>query len=449
MYDLVVIGGGPGGYAAALQASELGGKVALVEAAALGGTCVNRGCIPTMVWLQAAERLRALRTAEALGITARVEGVDAGAVVARKEAVVEQIRAGMAGILEGREIHVVSGRAEVEAPGRVRVGDRVLEGRALVIATGSRSEIPAVEGLDQAATPAEAVPDLAEIPSSVLVWGGGPMDVEMAGLFRSLGAEVHLAAGPDGLLPREDDDTAARVAKALFDLGVRVHLNRALEAVRRSGDGWEAHLSGPGAEPVRVERVVTSARRAHSEGLGLEEVGVARAPDGSVRVNARLETSVPGIYAAGDVTGGWMLSHAATAMGRVAARNALGGSATFASHLVPRGIWGVPEVGSVGLTEEQAEEEGFEVAVGEFPYAANGLAAAQGEGEGAVKIVSERRCGEILGVHIVGKGATELLGEALLAIQLEATAGEWARGMRLHPTFSESLVEAARSALEG
>ena len=326
---------------------------------------------------------------------------------------------------------------------------RVIEGKAVVIATGSRAEIPAVEGLDKAATSSEAVLEMKKIPSSVLVLGGGAWQVEMAGLFCALGAEVHLAAGPEGLLPKEDDDTGARVAKALFDQGAQIHMHSGLDSVKKSGRSWEATLSGPNGETVNVEMVVVSSRRPNTEGLGLEGVGVQRNGDGSIRVNAQLETSVPGVYAAGDVTGGWMLSHAATAMGRVAAENAMGQRSTFSAHTVPRGIWGSPEVGSVGLTEEQAEEEGMAVLVGEFPYAVNGLAMARGEGEGAVKIVSESRCGEILGVHIVGAGATELLGEALLAIQLESTAGELAKGMRLHPTFSESVVDAARMLLGG
>lgn len=449
MHDLVVIGGGPAGYAAALRASELGAGVALVEAGELGGTCVNRGCIATMVWLKAAELLRGVRSAGAFGVRASVEGVDPAAVAARKRAVAGEIREGMGAVLGGRGIEVVRGEAVLEGPGRVRAAGRVLEAGAVVIATGSRPDLPAVEGLGPAATPAEALLDMERVPASALVLGGGPWDVEMAGILRALGAEVHLAPGPEGLLPREDADTGQRVAKALFDQGVRVLPGTWPGRVEARGGRWGVFLTGPRAAEIEVEAVVVGARAPRTAGLGLEAAGVDLDGSGAVRVDGRLATSAPGVYAAGDVTGGRMLSHGATAMGRVAAENALGGSRTFPELRVPRGIWGLPEVGSVGLGEEEAEEEGIDVVLGEAAYTANGLAVARGETEGAVKIVADGCTGEILGVHIVGPGATELVGEAVLAMDLEATVAELARGIRLHPTFSEALVDAARAALGG
>jgi len=234
------------------------------------------------------------------------------------------------------------------------------------------------------------------------------------------------------------------VAKAFFDQGVEV-LQGPLAEVRRAGERWAVGTSGAKARTVDVDRVVVCGRRPNTSGLGLDAAGVAIEPDGSIRVDGRLETSAKGVYAVGDAAGGWMVSHAASAMGNVAAENAMGGSAAFRADLVPRGIWGLVEVGAVGISEEEAEDRGLEVEVGDYPYAVNGLAMAEDRVEGSVKIVADARYGEILGVHVVGARATELVGEAVLAMQLEVTAQELGRSIRLHPTFSEVLVDAARA----
>jgi dihydrolipoamide dehydrogenase len=214
--------------------------------------------------------------------------------------------------------------------------------------------------------------------------------------------------------------------------------------VEKSDGQFTAGLAGPEARSVEAAHVIVAARKPNIAGLGLEDAGVVVSEDGAVSVSDALETSAAGIYAIGDVTGGWMLSHAASAMGVTAAENAMGQDNAFPFHLIPRGIWTFPQVGAVGLTEEEAEKQGHDVEIGDFPYSINGLAMARDEVDGAVKIVTEAEHGEILGVHIVGAGATELVGEAVLALQLECTADELAHTLRMHPTFSEAMMDAGR-----
>jgi len=236
------------------------------------------------------------------------------------------------------------------------------------------------------------------------------------------------------------------VAQALREQGVEVVTRSSLKSLKKKKGGFACELAGPKERTVEVARVLVSSRRPNTADIGLDQLGMKSNDDGSIWVSERLETSVSGVYAIGDCTGGWMLSHASSSMAVTAAENAMGRSGKFPFHLIPRGSWTSPEVGSVGLSEEEAEKQGLEVETGIFPYSINGLAAARNEVDGAVKIVSDAKYGEILGVHIVGGGATDLVGEAVLAMQLECTTREFARSIRIHPTFSEAVVDAARDA---
>ncbi|UCF92411.1 MAG: dihydrolipoyl dehydrogenase [Desulfobacterales bacterium] len=448
MYDLVVIGGGPGGYAAAIRASQLGGQVALVEAAEIGGTCVNRGCIPSKVWQRTAYLLHQLRQAHEFGIQAEVQAVDLQAIVARKNGVAGDIRMGMEGLLGSNRVEIVRGRAVLQNAQEVDVEGTVLAARKIMIATGSCLDILDLPGLEEAALTTNQILELDRVPSSLLVWGGDHIQVEIASTLSVLGCKVHLISPQPRILPHEDHDTSQRIAQALREAGVEVLSRYTLEAVRPSANGCEALLTGPDERRLEVEKVLLAARKPNSAHLGLDQVGVKVDPDGAIAVNERLETSVPGIYAIGDVTGGWMLSHAASSMAVTAAENAMGQARKFPFNLIPRGIWTIPEVGAVGLSEEEAENKGFDVEVGDFPYAINGLAMARNAMSGAVKIVSEAQYGEILGVHIVGANATDLVGEAVLAMQLECTAKALAHSIRVHPTFSEAVVDAGRDAMQ-
>ncbi len=445
MYDVVVIGGGPGGYAAAIRASQLGGKVALVEAKEMGGTCVNRGCIPSKVWLRAAHLLHWIRNGHELGIKTQGPTVDFQAVVARKNGVANDIRMGMEGLLTNNRVEVVRGRAALNGPREVRVDGRTLQARKTIVATGSVLRIPDVPGIEEAAMTTDQALDMTALPGSLLIWGSaGPIEVEMASLLNTLGCKVILAFEGRRILPMEDGDTGQRLGQALREQGVELLPRLTLQRVQKQGTGFVAVLSGAEERRVEVERVLVSARKPNTAGLGLEEAGIRLDEEGFIKINDRLETTAAGVYAVGDVTGGWMLSHASSSMAVVAAENAMGKDRAFPPHLVPRGLWTIPEVGAVGLSEEAAEAKGLAVEVGDFPYAINGLAMARGEMTGAVKVISDGRYGEILGVHIVGGHATELVGEAVMAMQLEARVQELAYSIRVHPTFSESVVDAAR-----
>ncbi len=448
MYDVIVIGGGPGGYAAAIRASQLDGKVALVESAEVGGSCVNRGCIPTKIWLHAAHLLYGIRSADEFGIKASVQDLDFQKIVHRKNGVSGDIRMGMEGLLANNNVEMIRGWAVLKSPKEVDVKGSILEAKKIILATGSSLTAPDVPGLEEAALTTDQVLEMTDVPPSVLIWGAlGPIEVEMATLLNIFGCKVVLISESRRLLPREDGETSQRLAQGLREQGVEVLSRFTLESVQKSErGGYTCYLSGPEEQRVDVEKVLISFRRPNTANLGLEQLGIQLKEDDGIRVNEHLETSVEGIYAIGDATGGWMLSHASSAMAITAAENAMGKKRNFPFHLVPRGIWTIPEVGAVGLSEEEAEQQGLDVEVSGFPYSINGLAMSRNEMDGAVKIISDARYGEILGVHIVGAHATELVGEAVLAMQLEATARELAKSIRAHPTFSENVVEAARDA---
>jgi dihydrolipoamide dehydrogenase len=448
MHDVIVIGGGPGGYAAAIRASQLDGKVALVESAEVGGTCVNRGCIPTKIWLHAAHLLHKIRSAGEFGIKTSVQELDFQRIVQRKNGVSGDIRMGMEGLLANNNVEVIRGRAGLKSPKEVDVNGSIFEAQKIILATGSSLSAPNVSGLEEAVLTTDQVLEMAEVPSSVLIWGAlGPIEVEMATLLNIFGCKVILISESRRLLPKEDGETSQRLAQGLREQGVEVLPRFTLESVQKSGKGYRCNLSGPEEQTVDVEKVLISSRKPNTANLGLEPLGIQLKEDDGIRVDEQLQTSVDGIYAIGDATGGWMLSHASSSMAITAAENAMGHKRNFPFHLMPRAIWTIPEVGAVGLSEEEAEEQGLEVEVGGFPYSINGLAMARNEMDGAVKIISDARYGEILGVHIVGAHATELIGEAVLAMQLEATARELAKSIRAHPTFSENVVEAARDAV--
>jgi dihydrolipoyl dehydrogenase len=446
MYDVAVMGGGSGGYAAAIRAAQLGAKVVLIEAGNMGGTCVNRGCIPSKVWLRAADLHHRVRTGGTFGLKATDPEMDFTTIVERKNGVAAEIRMGMGALLQNNGVEIVEGRAVLNGPRTIGVEGREIEAGKIILATGSSLAEPDVPGLKTAALTTDQVLDMSEPPASILICGSGYIEVEMAHLLNTFGCKVTIAAETARILPKEDAETGQRMAQILRANGVEIIARGKLEAIQSVENGFLCTIGGKKVETVTVEKVLLSKRMPNTSHMGLENAGVELNDDSGIRVDAYLQTSVEGVYAIGDAAGGWMLSHGASSMAVFAAENAMGQANKYPFRLIPRCLWTVPQMASVGLSEDEAEDRGFDVETGSFPYSINGLAMVHNEVDGAVKIISDARYGEILGVHIIGTNATEIIGEAVVAMQLESTVQELARGIRVHPTFSEAVVEAARDA---
>lgn len=446
MYDVIVIGGGPGGYAAAIRAAQLGGKVGVVEADVIGGTCVNRGCIPTKVWSNTATAIRNIESLNELGLKAKIDAIDLQKIVERKNGVSNDIRMGMAGLLANNGVDVIEGLGEFVGAGEVKIAEKVFKTKKTIIATGSRLNIPEIPGLDKALLTTDEVLDIEKIPESVVVYGAGSIEIEMAILLHTFGSKVYVVTPNSRILPREDHDSSQRLTQALREIGIEFVIRSQLQSVEAQKNKFACCMSGKKSETILVEKVLCSPRIPNTGNFGADKAGILINDDAAVQVNAYLETTVPSIYAIGDATGGTMQSHAASAMGVVAAENAMGKNKKFPFHLIPRGTWAFPEVASVGLTEEQAEKQDLDIEIGDFPFSINGLSMARNQIDGSVKVITDTRYDEIVGVHIVGHNATELVGEAVLAMQLECTAAELASSIRVHPTLSEAIVDSARDA---
>ena len=327
------------------------------------------------------------------------------------------------------------------------VDGKALETKSVIIATGTSIHKPDIAGLDDTvAMTTDQVLEMTAVPSSVLVDGDGAVEVEMAFILNAFGAKVYMVTKGSRVLPSEDGTISQRLTKSLRDQGVEIIAKSQLSALEKSGNGYTAKLSGAEDKTVEVERYLVSTRKPNVD-LNLDPVGVKLSDDGFIAVDEGMKTSAANIYAIGDVTGGWQLSYAATCMGVVAAENAMGQSSTFNANLVPRAHWTIPEAASVVITEEEADDQDLDVEIGECPISVNGVAMAYGETDGTVKVIADSEYGEILGIHIVGSHATELIWGASVAMQMEATAEDLAYSLAVHPTFSETVAMAGQETM--
>ncbi len=449
--DVAIIGAGPGGYVAALRAAQLGAKATLIEKKYIGGVCLNEGCLPTKALLRSAEVLALARRAADFGVLVSEPKLDWSAVQARKAQVVQQLVDGVEVLLRKAGVDVLWGTARFVSPQALEVetaeGQQRVEAGSFVIATGSRPSPPPIPGLEGPdVIDHRGALSLEALPQSMAIIGGGAEGVEFACAFGTYGVEVTLIEMLPGLLPLMDADLGAALEWTLGQRGVNVLTASTVAAVESGSPGLVAVVETPdGEQRITAEKVLVCAgRRPNVEGLGLEAAGVRYERAGIV-VDEYLRSSVPHIYAIGDVIGGKMLAHVASREGEVAVANALGHAARIDRKTVPSCVFTDPEVASVGLGEAEARQQGYEVRVGKFPFNGNGKALVAGEPQGFVKVVSEAGLGEVLGLHVVGLHASDLILEGGLALTMEATLDEIEATIHAHPTLGEAVVEAAQA----
>jgi dihydrolipoamide dehydrogenase len=451
-FDLIVIGGGPGGYVAAIRAAQLGQRVALVERDNLGGICLNWGCIPTKALLKNASVVETIKHANDFGIQVEKFSADFGKAIDRSRVVSNRLVKGVEFLMKKNKIEVVKGDATLTARDRVEVkpDGRVLTAKNIIIATGARPvSIPGLPIDGKSVITSREALELRKLPSPIVIVGAGPIGMEFAYIYRAYGAEVTLVEMLPHLLPREDVEVSAEVEKAVKKLGINFRVNTKVESAEKIGDKVRLKVSSDGTiEEIDAQKVLVAISvRPNSETLGLEALGVEMTR-GAINVNDQMQTNVPGIYAIGDVTMKLPLAHVASHQGVIAAET-ITGKETHPLNLnnVPRCTYCAPQVASLGLTEAQAKEQGYDVRVGKFPFRANGKALGINEYEGFVKLVVDKKYGEILGAHLVGPEVTDLTGELSLAKSAELTPLEIAHAVHAHPTLTEVIAEAALDAM--
>ena len=449
-YDCIVIGSGPGGYVAAIRAAQLGKKTAVIEKDKVGGRCLNYACIPAKAVLRSADLLSEIRDAEEFGLKVSEVEIDYPAVQARRERVVSTLTGGVGGLFKKGGIDLIEGEATLGSSGSdgsvvVQVGDRELSAATVILAAGSiPRSIPGVE-LGGRVLGTEEAWALAELPARLAVVGAGASGAEIASGFARLGSEVLLLEALDRVLPSEDADISRLVERGLKRQGIGVHTSTPIESVQPSDTGVSFTYGGETAEVDYL--VIATGRGPDVQALGLDTAGVELDERGLIEVDGALRTSAPNVYAIGDLVAGPALAHKASEEGVVAAEDSAGLPTHPLAYIdIPRATFCTPNVGSFGLTEAQAREQGYDVVVGKVPYGAVGGGTVYGDRTGLVKLVGESKYGELLGGHIVGSRATELIQELVNVRALEGGYAEVARTIHGHPTLSEAVMEAGRAA---
>lgn len=446
-FDVVVIGGGPAGYVAAIRAAQVGGKVAVVEKSELGGTCLNRGCIPTKTFLKNAEIIEGIEMSSKRGIILENEKftIDMPKVISLKNEIVKTLTNGVQGLLKSNSIKIFKGVGKINKDKDVVInGEKVLRTNKIILAGGSKVgsvNIPGIES--KRVLTSDDILDLKELPKSLAVIGGGVVGVELGQAYLSFGSEVTVIEMMDRIVPGVDREASETLRKALEKKGMKILTSSKIKEIIDEGDKLRIKLEDK--EDVVAEKALLSIGRVPDlEAVGELDLEMER---GKIKVDKYMETSVKGVYAPGDINGIKMLAHAAFRMGEVAAENAiLGNHREIKLETTPSAIYTIPEVGMVGLTEEEAKEK-YDINVGKFAFVGNGRALASGDTTGFVKVIADKKYGEILGVHIVGQSAAEIINEASSLMAMEITVDEVIKTIHGHPTFSEALFEACADVL--
>ena len=441
-YDIVVVGGGPAGYYAAIRGAQLGGKVAIVEKSEFGGTCLNKGCIPTKTYLKNAEILDGLKIAAGRGINLASTNytIDMDKTVDFKNSVVKTLTGGVQGLLKANKVTIFNGLGQVNPDKTVTIGSETIKARNVILATGSkvsRINIPGIES--QLVMTSDDILDLRELPKSLAVMGGGVVGIELGLVYASYGVDVTVVEMADRIIPAMDREVSLELQKILAKKGMKIMTSVGVSEIVEGKNQLTLKLNN-GEEIVADRALLSIGRVPQLNGLENLDLEMDR---GRIKVNAYQETSIPGIYAPGDVNGTKMLAHAAYRMGEVAAENAMRGN-TRKAHLdfTPAAVYTHPEVAMCGITEEDARAKYGDVLVGRSSFAGNGRAIASNEAHGFVKVIADAKYHEILGVHIVGPAAAELINEASTIMENELTVDELLQSIHGHPTFSENMYEA-------
>lgn len=453
-YDIIILGSGPGGYVAAIRASQLGLKVAIIEKENLGGICLNWGCIPTKALLKSAQVFDYLKHASDYGITVSQFDKDFNAVIQRSRGVAEGMSKGVQFLMKKNKIDVIEGFGKVK-PGK-KIDVKSADGKTteysadhIIIATGARSrELPNLPQDGKKVIGYRQAMNLPQQPKSMIVVGSGAIGVEFAHFYNSMGTEVTIVEFMPNIVPVEDEDISKQMERSMKKAGVKIMTNASVERIDTSGDGVKAFVkTAKGEETLEADILLSAVGiKTNIENIGLEEVGIATDRD-KILVNDFYQTNIPGYYAIGDVVMGQALAHVASAEGITCVEKIAGLHVDKIDYgNIPGCTYASPEIASVGLTEKQAKEKGYELKIGKFPFTASGKAKAAGTPDGFVKVIFDAKYGEWLGCHMIGAGVTDMIAEAVVARKLETTGHEIIKSIHPHPTMSEAIMEAAADA---
>lgn len=450
-FDVIVIGGGPGGYVAAIRAAGKGAKVALIEATGLGGTCLNRGCIPSKTLIANADVLRKIKESKNFGITVDSFSFDFAAMKERKDKVVEKLRKGVEGLVAANKITLFQGYGKFLSENEVKVvngSDALLKGKKIIIATGSEPKpLPSIPFDHKLIHDSTSLLDLTTLPKKVVIVGGGVVGCEFASLYHEFGSDVTIVELLPNILSTEGKNISDALAASFRKKGIKVETSVSVVKVEKKE--WLATLHLSDGRTLDSDCVLISVgRKLNTDNIGLEKTGVIVEKNGTIPTNERMETNVPNIYAIGDITGKWMLAHVASHQGMIAADNATGHPETINYRAVPSVIFTHPEIASIGYTMEKALEAGFDATFGKFPFQALGKSLASMDAEGFAQVIISKSTGEILGAQVIGYGAATLIAEMAVAIGAELTIHSIAETIHAHPTIAEAWLEAAHVALE-
>ncbi len=453
-YDIIVLGSGPGGYVTAIRASQLGFKTAVVEKENLGGVCLNWGCIPTKALLKSAEVFEYLNHADDYGLKVEKADKDFGAVIKRSRNVAEGMSKGVQFLMKKNKIDVIDGFGKLKKGKKVSVKDKDgntkdYEAEHIIVATGARSrELPNLKQDGEKVIGYREAMNLKKQPKKMIVVGSGAIGVEFAHFYNAMGTEVTVVEYLPNLVPLEDKDVSKQFERSFKKAGIKVMTNSSVESVDTSGKQVKAKVKTKKGEETLEADVVLSAVgiKTNIENIGLEDLGIKTAKD-KIEVNEWYQTNVPGIYAIGDVVAGPALAHVASAEGILCVEKIKGMKVEALDYgNIPGCTYATPEIASVGMTEEQAKEAGYELKIGKFPFSASGKASAAGKKEGFVKVIYDAKYGEWLGCHMIGAGVTDMIAEAVLGRKLETTGHEVLKAVHPHPTMSEAVMEATADA---